>query len=99
MAGVDHISTENFPQSINAIKTMAMAMRDVVSAMDEAKNTLLQGWVGEGRNQFEMAYRIMRRKLEDGSEFTWDMYEDLIQAEETLLQNDVDVANGIKTYN
>ena len=41
----------------------------------------------------------MRRKLKDGSDVTWDMYEDLISAEETLIQNDVDVANGIKTYN
>ena len=41
----------------------------------------------------------MKRKLDDGRDITWDMYEDLVSSQETLIQNDVDVANGIKTYN
>ncbi len=96
---VDYINTENFPDAIKSIETMAKAMEDVVALMDTYKALLLENWIGQGRNQFEKSYNIMRRKLKDGSDVTWDMYEDLISAEETLIQNDVDVANGIKTYN
>lgn len=96
---VDHIDTSNFPDAIKSIETMAKAMEKVVSTMDDYKAQLLENWVGKGRNQFEKSYRIMRRKLSDGTDITWDMYEDLISSQETLIQNDVDVANGIKTYN
>lgn len=96
---VDHIDTSNFPDAIKSIETMAKAMEELVTNMDDYKALLLENWVGKGRNQFEKSYRIMRRKLSDGSSLTWDMYEDLISSQETLIQNDVDVANGIKTYN
>ena len=96
---VDHIDTTNFPDAINSIKTMAETMREMVSTMDDYKAALLANWVGKGRNQFEKSYRIMQRKLTDGYDISWEMYENLISSEETLIQNDVDVANGIKTYN
>ena len=36
----------------------------------------------------------MLRKLEDGRDVTWDMYEDLISAQEELIQTDVDIAKA-----
>ena len=77
---VDHINTENFPDAIKSIETMAKAMEDVVALMDTYKALLLENWIGQGRNQFEKSYNIMRRKLKDGSDVTWDVYEDLISA-------------------
>lgn len=99
MNSVDKIDTSNFPDALKAIETMARAMEGIVDTMDNYKAALLVNWVGKGRNQFEKSYKVMRRKLSDGSKMTWDVYEDLISAEKTLIQNDVDVANGIKTYN
>lgn len=96
---VDHVDTSNFPDALAAIEKMAGIMRDLVSDMDDYKAAILENWVGEGRDQFEKSYRVMRRELSDGTEMTWDMYEKLISAQETLIQNDVDVANGIKSYN
>ena len=96
---VDHVDTSNFPDAISTIETMAKTMETLVSTMDDYKADLLKNWVGKGRNQFEKSYKIIRRKLSDGTDITWDMYEDLISAQGTLIQNDVDVANGIKTYN
>ncbi len=98
VGSVDHVDTSNFPDAIKAIETMAKSLESILSTMDDCKALLLQNWVGKGRNQFEKSYRIIRRKLKDGNDITWDMYENLISAEETLIQNDVDVANGIKTY-
>lgn len=96
---VDHVDTSNFPDAISAIETMAKKMESLVSTMDDYKAALMKNWVGKGRNQFEKSYKIMKRKLSDGTDITWDMYEDLLSAQGTLIQNDVDVANGIKTYN
>ena len=95
---VDHIDTANFPDAIKCIETMAKAMDDIVVALDDYKDILLENWIGEGRNQFETTYQIIKRKLLDGSDITWDMHDSLISAHETLIQNDIDVANGIKMY-
>ena len=95
---VDHVDTSNFPEAIRSIETMATTMRDLVANMDDYKALLIDGWVGKGRNQFEKSYRIIKRKVEDGTDLTWDMYENLMTSAEVLYQNDVDVANGIKTY-
>ncbi len=96
---VDHIDTTNFPDAIKSIETMAKAMEDIVTTLDDYKAFLLENWVGKGRNQFEKSYHIIKRKLLDESDITWDMYEKLVSSEEVLLQNDIDVANGIKMYN
>ena len=96
---VDHIDTTNFPDAIKAIEKMAKSMEDLGDTLNDYKADLLVNWVGKGRNQFEKSYKVMKRKLDDGRDITWDMYEDLVSSQETLIQNDVDVANGIKTYN
>ena len=45
---VDHIDTSNFPDAIKSIETMAKAMEDIVSTMDDYKALLLENWVGKG---------------------------------------------------
>ena len=85
--------------AIKAIEKMAKSMEDLGDTLNDYKADLLVNWVGKGRNQFEKSYKVMKRKLDDGRDITWDMYEDLVSSQETLIQNDVDVANGIKTYN
>lgn len=95
---VDKIDTTNFPQAIKAIEKMAKSMRDLVDSVADYKTAILKNWVGDGRNQFEKTYTYVHRKLNDGCESTWDVYENLLSAEERLIQNDVDVANGIKVY-
>lgn len=97
-AHVHQVNTTNFPAAIKSIETMAKAMDDLLVELDDCKTYLLENWVGDGRNQFELSYRIMKRKLTDGSDINWDMYEKLIAAQEMLIQADHDVSNGIKEY-
>lgn len=92
-----HIDTSNFPDALESIKTMAKEMEDIVDNLNGYKETLLKNWVGKGRNQFEKTYKVMLRKLEDGRDVTWDMYEDLISAQEELIQADVDIAKASHT--
>lgn len=92
-----HIDTSNFPDALESIKTMAKEMEDIVDNLNGNKELLLKNWVGKGRDQFEKTYKIMLRKLEDGRDVTWDMYEDLISAQEELIQADVDIAKASHT--
>lgn len=92
-----HIDTSNFPDALESIKTMAKEMEDIVDNLNGYKEKLLKNWVGKGRNQFEKTYKVMLRKLEDGRDVTWDMYEDLISAQEELIQADVDIAKASHT--
>jgi uncharacterized protein YukE len=95
---VELINTTHFPEAIKSIETMAKAMDNLLVDLDDYKAYILENWVGDGRNQFESSYRIMKRKLTDGSDINWDMYEKLIAAQEMLIQADHDVSNGIKEY-
>lgn len=89
-----HINTSNFPDALESIKTMAKEMEEIVDNLNGYKENLLKNWFGKGRNQFERTYKVMLRKLEDGRDVTWDMYEDLISAQEELIQTDVDIAKA-----
>ena len=89
-----YINTSNFPDALESIKTMAKEMEEIVDNLNGYKENLLKNWVGKGRNQFERTYKVMLRKLEDGRDVTWDMYEDLISAQEELIQTDVDIAKA-----
>lgn len=94
MSDNTRINTSHFPDALENIKTMAKDMEDIVRNLDIHKQKLLRNWVGKGRNQFEKSYNVLLRKLEDGRNATWDIYEDLISAQETLLQADVNVAKA-----
>ena len=95
---VDHIDTTNFSEAIKSIETMAKAMENIVDTLEGYKTNLVENWIGEGHDQFEVVYQIAKRKLIDLSEITWDMCENLKFAEDLLIQNDNNVADGIKMY-
>lgn len=91
------IDTSNFPDALQSIQNMAKAMEGITLNLDYYKADLISNWVGDGRNQFEKTYNIMVRKLKDGTDVTWDMYEKLVSFQETLIQSDVDTAKGISS--
>ena len=91
------IDTSNFPAALDSIKNMAKSMENVVNSLNDYKGEIISSWVGKGRDQFEKSYHIMQRKLKDGSDMTWDIYENLIQAQTELIQADVDAAKASYT--
>lgn len=88
------IDTSNFPAALQSIKTMAKTMENVTNTLNDYRSDITDSWVGKGRNQFEKSYTIMQRKLKDGSDMTWDIYENLIKAQGELMQADVDAAKA-----
>lgn len=95
--GTGKIDTSNFPEALRSIETMAKSMETVVDNLNDYKAEIIANWVGKGRNQFEKSYNVLLRKLKDGTDITWDVYENLIKAQEELIQADVDAAKASYT--
>lgn len=91
------IDTSHFIDAYASIKEMAKSMETVVDNLNNYKADIIENWVGAGRNQFEKSYKVILRKIQDGTDITWDVYENLIKAEERLIQADVDAAKASHT--
>jgi len=72
-------------------------METLIEDINKYKADIVDNWVGDGRDQFEKSYRVLLRKLKDGIDITWDVYENLIKSEGDLIQADVDAAKASHT--
>ncbi len=91
------IDTSHFADAYTSIETMAKSMETVVDDLNDYKADIINNWVGDGRAQFEKSYKVLLRKLKDGTDITWDVYENLLKAEGELIQADVDAAKASYT--
>ena len=56
---------------------------------------LLKLWAGKGRNEFEKKYKIFEQQVADIKNGLWDLYEDIVAAEEGYIQADTDAAKAM----
>ena len=91
------VDTSHFADAYTSIETMANSMKDVVDNLNDYKADIIDNWVGKGRNQFEKSYKVLLRKMKDGTDITWDIYENLLKAEGELIQADIDAAKASHT--
>jgi WXG100 family type VII secretion target len=66
-----------------------------VKQMKAHTSTLLNTWVGEGRNQFQTQYTLMERQLDDISDVLYEIYEALVDAQSAYIDADEAVAKQI----
>lgn len=95
--GSGKVDTSHFADAYTSIETMANSMKDVVDNLNDYKADIIENWVGKGRNQFEKSYKVLLRKMKDGTDITWDIYENLLKAEGELIQADIDAAKASHT--
>lgn len=86
---VEYVSTEHFADAATAVKNVAEAMMTVLETLNVQKDLLLNNWVGQGRNNFEIAYELVYRKLKDQMDLSWELYGDLVDAEAEYIQGDI----------
>ena len=91
------VDTSHFADAYTSIETMANSMKDVVDNLNDYKADIIDNWVGKGRNQFEKSYKVLLRNMKDGTDITWDIYENLLKAEGELIQADIDAAKASHT--
>ena len=94
MAGVSQeefkLDTKEMTEAIKKCKTLVEKMKELRSDLEKEKDALMFTWVGYGRNEFEKQFRILNQQFSDMIDDTWDMYENLITANESYIQADVD---------
>ena len=89
------LDTSSFADSAKAAKKLAETLEDAIADADKAINSLYDIWVGKGRNEFEKKYKIFEQQVADIKNGLWDLYEDIVAAEEAYIQADTDAAKAM----
>ena len=79
--------TSAFTESAEAAKNLAETLEGAIAKADKAINNLYDVWAGKGRNEFEKKYKIFEQQVADIKNGLWDLYEDIVAAEEGYIQS------------
>ena len=90
------LDTSAFANAANSTKQLAESLETVVKDCDDAVNSLCWDWVGITRNEFEKKYKIFESQSTDIKNGLWDLYEDIVAAEESYIQADTDLAKTME---
>lgn len=89
------LKTDTFASSADSAKQLSETLEDAIANCDKAINSLYGVWVGKGRNEFEKKYKIFEQQVADIKNGLWDLYEDIVSAEEEYIQGDCDAAKKL----
>lgn len=89
------LDTSAFTKSAEAAKNLAETLEGAIAKADKAINDLYDVWAGKGRNEFEKKYKIFEQQVADIKNGLWDLYEDIVAAEEGYIQADTDAAKAM----
>lgn len=93
------LDTSSFSQSAVSAKKLAEDLETAISKCDKAINALYSTWAGKGRNEFEKKYKIFEQQVADIKNGLWDLYEEIVSAEESYIQADCDAAKAVSGKN
>ena len=94
-----NLDTSSFAEAAKATKELAESLGSAISEADKAINSLYDIWAGKGRDAFEKKYKIFEQQVADIKNGLWDLYEDLVSAEEAYIQADCDAAKKLDGKN
>lgn len=86
------LDTSAFVESALATKKLAETLENAIAEANEAMSDLYDVWAGKGRNEFEKKYKVFEQQVDDIRHGLWDLYEDIVAAEEGYIQADTDAA-------
>lgn len=93
------LDTSKFVNVANDTKKLADELENVILKCSNTINKLYGDWSGETRNEFEKKYKIFDSQVTDIKNGLWDLYEDIVTAEESYIQADTDLAKTMKGNN
>ena len=86
------LDTSSFAESASNAKKLAENLESAMAKSDRAINELYFTWAGKGRNEFEKKYKIFEQQVIDIKNGLWDLYEDIVTAEEEYIKLDCEAA-------
>lgn len=93
------LDTSSFAESASNAKKLAENLESSIAKTDKAINALYSTWSGKGRNEFEKKYKIFEQQVADIKNGLWDLYEDIVGAEEDYIQADCDASKKLDGKN
>lgn len=94
-----NLDTSAFAECANASKKLAEGLENAMLTCDNAVDSLYYSWSGKTRNEFEKKYKIFEHQVTDIKNGLWDLYEDIVAAEESYIQADTDAAKAMDGVN
>lgn len=94
-AQVEYIDTSGLQETASKFNLGIADFNECVREMGSITETLYASWDGEGRDQFETQYVLMKSKLDDITETLYDIYNVLIESETAYIDVDESVAKEI----
>lgn len=90
------LDTSRFADCANSAKTLAEKLEDAILDCDRAIDSLYIDWMGKTRNEFEKKYKIFEQQVADIKNGLWELYEDIVSAEESYTQADTNMAKEME---
>jgi WXG100 family type VII secretion target len=92
---VKFLYTWGLQNTASKFKSGIKEFDNCVTEMHTITNELFSSWEGEGKNQFETQYSLMKKKLDDISDTLYDIYDALVDSEKTYIDADEEAAKQI----
>lgn len=92
---VQYINTKGLQETAAAFKSEIIGFNTCVREVSSITDELFSGWDGDGRDQFETQYVLMKSKLNDISDTLYDIYNVLVESETAYIDVDESVAKEI----
>ncbi len=92
---VRHLDTSGFAAAEEAASTAITSFNETLKTMQSITNTILDLWIGEGRNEFATQVTLINSKLGDISDELYDLYDAIVQAEKTYIDADQAIAKEL----
>lgn len=89
------LDTSGFSDAANSAKKLAEKLENAMLDCDKAIDSLYWDWSGKTRNEFEKKYKIFESQVTDIKNGLWDLYEDIVAAEESYIQVDTNAAKAM----
>lgn len=93
---IRNLDTTEFINVANDLKSAVTDFHEIKNNINQTTTDLLAVWQGEARNAFEVKYDLLHAKLDDMEEFLIDYYQALLDADNTYVDADEQVAVVLK---
>lgn len=93
--GITYLDTDGIEDAYSDFQDGIRELENCVSRMERATSTLMDSWVGKGRNQFETEYQLIGQQLKDISDELYDIYQALLDAHTAYIDADEQVNKQI----
>lgn len=92
---LETLDTKHFGEVELSAESIANTIRDLKADIAKSKRLAERSWVGEGRTQYDNLSYVVDQQIQDVSDEFWDVYESLIEAQETYLEADHELSTAI----